>query len=214
MEHDRFKAAFGSRSSHRRESLRLAIGAGLLIALSTLGMAGAHAQASSEAANAPTEASEGQVRVKLTQVLVVEESGKEVLREVDTVKPGDLIEYRAVYTNKGDTPVTGLVASLPLAEGLEYVPRSARPGAPVAQAAARDGKYMVEPLTRLEPGAKVPKPVPYAEYRALRWMLPKLAPGASAEYSVRARIASSSAADAPVSVSGLQPVVTSQAVKN
>lgn len=134
-------------------------------------------------------ASEGAVRVKLSQFRVEVEAGKEKLVDVDTVKPGDVIEYRAVYTNTSKQSVRDLVARLPVPQGLEYVAKSAKAsaGLPAVQAATRDGKFGVEPLVVTEGGKKVT--VPYAEYRELRWPVGAVEAGRSVTVSARARVA-------------------------
>lgn len=130
------------------------------------------------------------VSVKLTQSKVVVEKGKERLRKSDQVKPGDTIEYHAVYTNNGNKPVTGLVATLPLPIGLEYIPKSAKPSTHSAQASAVDGQYATEPLMRPAPQGGQETAVPYSEYRSLRWNVGELGAGKSFEIRARARIVS------------------------
>lgn len=125
------------------------------------------------------------VTVLLTQAKVVKGAdGKEQLLDAATVKPGDVIEYRATYTNRSAKPVTGVVATLPIPEGLQYQPLTAKPGATLVQAAVKGGDYSAEPLIRTVAG-KV-QPVPYAEYRSLRWSLGQLPAGGSAAVSARA----------------------------
>jgi uncharacterized repeat protein (TIGR01451 family) len=152
-------------------------------------------------ATAPDGASEGVVRVKLTQARVVVEAGKEKLVEAEVLKPGDVIEYRAVYTNTSKETVRDLMATLPVPEGLEYVARSARAsdGVPAVQAATRDGKYGAEPLMVTEGAKKVP--VPLALYRALRWQVSAMAAGRSVTVSARARV------PAPSPAGGSAPAV-------
>lgn len=158
---------------------------------------------SSYAADAVTSegASEGAVRVKLTQARVVVDAGKEKLVEVEIVKPGDVIEYRAVYTNTSKETVRDLVATLPMPEGLEYVAKSARAtdGVSAMQAAARDGRFGAEPLMVTQGGAKVP--VPYAQYRSLRWQVGAMAAGRSVTVSARARVPT------PSSTTGATPAM-------
>jgi len=136
----------------------------------------------------PGAASEGAVRVHLTQARVEIEAGKERLVEAESVKPGDVIEYRAVYTNTSKQSVSDLVARLPIPQGLEYVAKSAKAsaGLPPVQAAARDGKFAAEPLMVTEGGKKVA--VPYDQYRELRWRVGAMEAGRSVTVSARARV--------------------------
>lgn len=154
-------------------------------------LASAGAMAASVAHAADEAASNGPVTVKLTQSRVEVEAGKEKLVEAETVKPGDVIEYRAVYTNVSKAAVRDLTATLPVPEGLVYVPRSAKgsEGLPAAQAVARDGQSGAEPLMVTEGGKKVV--VPYTQYRVLRWRVGAMPAGRSVTVSARARVAAS-----------------------
>jgi uncharacterized repeat protein (TIGR01451 family) len=127
----------------------------------------AHAQTATAtkpqaATSAPAQAQDNKtIKAELKQFLVRTEAGKEVLKPANEVKPGDLIEYRATYTNQGSSPVRAVVAQLPIPVGLEYQPRSA------------SGKK---------------EAVPYYEYRSIRWNLGQLAAGAKVEVAARARV--------------------------
>ena len=137
------------------------------------------------AVTSPAVATKSAVTVVLTQTKVVKGAdGKEQLLDAATVKPGDTIEYKATYTNRSSKPVNGLVANLPIPEELQYVPNSAKPGATLVQAATKDRIYAAEPLTR-KIGSKT-EPVPYAEYRMLRWNLGVLPANGEAAVSARA----------------------------
>lgn len=130
--------------------------------------------------------------VKLTQVQVkTDGKGRESLVAADKVKPGDVIEYQAIYTAK--SAVKGFVATLPLPEGAEYMEGSAKPAKPVVQAATKDGKYGAEPLLRKVKGVdgkEKAEAVPYAEYRSLRWVVGDMAAGGKFDVKARVRIAS------------------------
>lgn len=142
------------------------------------------------AANGADAASEGPVQVKLTQTRVeLDSAGKEKLVEVGAVKPGDVIEYRAVYTNTSKAAVRDLTATLPISDGLEYVARSARgsDGLPAAQVVTRDGQSGAEPLMVTQGGKKVE--VPASQYRVLRWRVASMPAGDSVTVSARARVA-------------------------
>ena len=127
--------------------------------------------------------------------VVAEAGGKESFQPAATVKPGELLEYRLDYHNKGDEAARGLEVTLPIPEGLEYMPGSAQPGAPRA---SLDGKvFQAIPLKRKvkqADGKEVEQLVPAAEYRFLRWSPTDLAAGQHAKYSARMRVISSTAA--------------------
>jgi hypothetical protein len=82
---------------------------------------------------------------------------------------------------------------LPVPESVEYVKNSARsPNNVPHTVALKDSQFAPEPLQKkvsMSGGATVTQPVPYAEYRFVRWDLGKLAPGSSAEVSIRAQVA-------------------------
>ena len=92
------------------------------------------------------------VDVVLVQSKVTRDAqGKEQLVAAGAVKPGDVLEYRASYTNKSAKPVKGLVASLPIPEGLEYLPGTAAPGGEKVMAATKDGRFAAVPLAGNSP---------------------------------------------------------------
>jgi hypothetical protein len=110
------------------------------------------------------------VEVTLVQKKVVQsDNGTERLVDADTGKPGDVIEYQATYINKTDKPVAQVIANLPLLEGLKYVLRSAKPSGS-ARMSAQDKQFGVEPLSRRSLAGKT-EPVPYNEYRDIRWTI-------------------------------------------
>jgi uncharacterized repeat protein (TIGR01451 family) len=144
-------------------------------------------------------ADKGDVVVELTGKKVVKDAaGKEKFASADTAKPGDTIEYRAVYRNKGDKKVTDLLATIPAPEGMEYLPGSANPA---KVSASLDGKgFSPVPLKRemtLPSGKKEKHDIPYAEYRYLRWEIKTLAPGQSVPVSIRVKM---STAPLPIEV--------------
>src|SRR5690242_3433480 len=53
--------------------------------------------------------------------------GKEKFESADKAKPGDVIEYKAVYQNKGKVAATDVQATIPVPLGTEYLPTSAKP---------------------------------------------------------------------------------------
>ena len=152
-----------------------------------LGGPPAHAQQPTPASAA--ESAREPVEATLRQFIVVKGAdGKEEFKSADTVKPGDVIEYRVRYANRSGKAVNNFTATLPLPEPLEYIAKSATPGTNLVRAATADHKYAAEPLMRAAPGNKT-EPVPYAEYRSLRWNLGQLPADAVTEVAARARVA-------------------------
>ena len=139
--------------------------------------------------------SEGPVTIKLSQWKVVTDDKKqESFADASSIKPGEIIEYRAVYTNVSKKSVKGLAAVLPIPEGLEYIPDSSKPGTPAAEAATKDGRYAAQPLVREvkgKDGKQHTERVPYYEYRSLRWSVGDLVAGKTFEVKARARVGTS-----------------------
>jgi uncharacterized repeat protein (TIGR01451 family) len=133
-------------------------------------------------------AANGDVAVILAAArVVVGEHGSEQLVTTEAVRPGDVVEYRATYTNQGDDTVRGLTATLPIPVDTNYLGLTATPG---NVEASTDGvTFGAIPLMRKVKGADGKErfePVPAAEYRVLRWQIGELA--ANASRSVAARV--------------------------
>jgi uncharacterized repeat protein (TIGR01451 family) len=171
------------RIRHRGAAAVLAL---LLAAVSLAGTA--HAQAAAQ-----PEASKDPLSVTLTLQRVTKgPQGQESLAPADHVRPGELLEYRAVYTNRGDRRLDGVVATLPVPDGMEYQAGTASPSK--ALAATGDGKFGPEPLVRKArkpDGTDAVEPVPYGDYRALRWQVGALEPKQSTTVSARVRVSAS-----------------------
>ncbi|MCB4810972.1 hypothetical protein LG204_06555 [Methylovorus menthalis] len=127
------------------------------------------------------------ISILLAQKKVIKDAkGSEQLVDAAAVKPADIIEYRVTYTNVSNKPVRGVVAELPIPEGLEYQALSAKPVGNVLLA-AKDVAYAKEPLVRKRADGKL-EPVPYTEYRRVRWALGVMAPGAVVDVYARAKV--------------------------
>ena len=128
--------------------------------------------------------------ITLKQFKVTVVGDKEQLEEVSVIKPGDIIEYQATYRNGGSSAISGVLATLPVPEGMEYLPASHQQLAPTLAATA-NGKYGSIPLRKKISDAKGIahiEDVPAAEYRNLRWMLGKLEAGKVVMISLRAKV--------------------------
>lgn len=146
---------------------------------------------------AKTTATPPAVQVDLEQFKVVKDDhGKESLADASKVKPGDVVEYRATYVNQSKQSISGLIATLPIPTGTTYLPKTASAGGRTAEAATLDGHYEAEPLVRKvsrPDGSTRTEPVPYADYRSLRWKVGQLAPAGSITVSARVEISALSA---------------------
>jgi uncharacterized repeat protein (TIGR01451 family) len=136
-----------------------------------------------------TKPAAGSVAVELTANRVTKSQGKEVLASAEEAKPGELIEYRALYRNDGAGEAKGLMATLPIPRGTQYVAGSALPR---RVEASLDGRtFAPVPLKRTvktPDGRTVVQEVPVAEYRALRWPLGALPAKEQRAVSARVRV--------------------------
>lgn len=112
----------------------------------------------------------------------------ERLQPLTDVRPGETVEYQAVYRNGTGAPARDVHVTLPVpAGGLAYLPASA---APSTVTASTDGRAFAPlPLTRtvtLPDGKTARQEVPATEYRFLRWSLGDLPAGDTR--TVRARM--------------------------
>lgn len=147
--------------------------------------------AASEAGTAKEKAT-APITINLTQYKVVkDEQGKLAYVDAALVVPGDIVEYRAVYSNRSNS-VLPVVATLPIPESMEYVQKSAKSNAKAAYTVAtKEASYAQEPLQQkvtTASGATLSQPVPYASYRFVRWDLGRLSPGSSVEVSVQTKV--------------------------
>jgi uncharacterized repeat protein (TIGR01451 family) len=146
--------------------------------------------ASPFAADAAWAKTEAGVKGTLIQnKVVVASDGKETLVPADKVKPGDVVEYQARYSNEGATPVTNLIVTLPIPKGLELLAKTDLP--PGAMASVDSVNFEPAPLKRMvrrADGSQVAELIPLNEYRALRWQVAQLAAGKSAVFVARAKV--------------------------
>jgi hypothetical protein len=130
---------------------------------------------------------EGDVSVALNAYRVTMSQGKEAFMPAEQARPGESSNTAPPTRTRASRPVKDLMATLPVPQGLEYLPKSAQPAKLLASV---DGKnYEAVPLVRKVKGADgklVVREVPLSEYRYLRWPMGTLA--ASAESQVRARM--------------------------
>jgi uncharacterized repeat protein (TIGR01451 family) len=137
-----------------------------------------------------SSAQSSDLKVNLVAKKVTSEDGKEKLISADKARPGDVIQYDASYQNTGSASVRNVGAIVPIPAGLVLVSESAQPAGPEA---SLDGKtFQAIPLTRpviTASGVTVNEPVPFAEYRALRWNLDEVPAGESKTVTLRARVA-------------------------
>lgn len=114
---------------------------------------------------------------------------KEKLIEASTARPGELIEYRVTYTNKGQGVVRDVLATLPIPADTVFQRAGVVPAG--AKASLGDGKFAPIPLKRkvkLPSGKEEEIDIPLSEYRAIQWSLGELAAGKSVVVAARVRV--------------------------
>ncbi len=129
------------------------------------------------------------VSVHMDAYKIVVEKGIEHKKQANMAYPGDVLEYRATYTNNTDHDISDLKATLPVPAGMELLPDTTSPAG--AKASLDGARYADIPLMR-----KVKQPdgtwkeekVPYKEYRSLRWNLNRLAAGKNKVVVARMRV--------------------------
>lgn len=143
-------------------------------------------------APALTHAADAPITINLKQFKVLKGvNGEPKFTDASLVLPGDVLEYRATYTNRGSVPLS-VTATLPVPDNVEYVKDSAKSKANLAHSVAlKDLQFASEPLmkkTISSSGVTLMQAIPYADYRFVRWDLSALAPGTSVEVSIRAMV--------------------------
>lgn len=127
-----------------------------------------------------------ETRLVASKVVVVD--GRESLVDAASARPGDVIEYTATYRNAGKEPIKGLQATLPIPSQTEFIPGSARPARAMASLDALAFADLPLKRTVTRDGKPVEEPVPYREYRTLRWSAGELGGGKSASFTARVRV--------------------------
>lgn len=168
-----------------------------LILLSCTGALGAFpAPVFSQGAGANRVAATGAVTVALQAFKVARTpDGREQLQSAARAKPGDLLEYRAVYANVSPKDVKNLQATLPIPASTEVLLDSV---SPLGALASADGRtFAAAPLMRMVKmpnGTTQNRPLPLSAYRALRWPVGTLAAGKNVTVRARVRLNSNLAA--------------------
>lgn len=119
------------------------------------------------------------LQVELKALKIVVEAGEEKRVPADVAAPGDLVEYRAVYTNSGAAPLKDVRPEIPVPAGLVLVPGADKPAAPEVLVTGKG--YVASPA--LDASGQ---PVAAELLRALRWAPETLPAGASREVVLRA----------------------------
>ena len=146
-------------------------------------------------------AAQGQKEVMVTmdvKKVTRNADGKEALDAADSAKPGDILQYSAVYANKTSKKFRDLEATIPIPAYTTYVPGSTRPAG--AKASLDGQNFQAIPLRRKvkQPdGKEIMQLVPYAEYRYVRWYPGNLSADQELKFSARVKVLSYETPAAP-----------------
>lgn len=153
------------------------------------GLAGLVALSVSAAPSAPnTEGAPVSSHLEAFRV-VAGADGKEHLVPTEEISPGDVIEYRVRYSNRGRGSLRNLTATLPIPASTRYLPGTASPRRVMASTGGEDfGQVPLRTERRLPDGRVLKVKVPYERYRALRWDVGSLTPGETILVRARAQV--------------------------
>jgi len=148
------------------------------------GLLGAASLVLAISVSAETKVAKDPVSVELkTYLISVSTDGKPTAKLVSKVKPNDVVEYRATYTNNTSGKIKNLAATLPIPVETVFLAKSAPEN---AQASTDGTSFAPMPLKRKEGNQMVN--VPLKDYRALRWMIAELPAGKSVTVSAQTRV--------------------------
>ena len=120
--------------------------------------------------------------------ITIDASGDEMALEVSETQPGDTLEYRLTYTNNTAEAISNLVPTLPIPEGMQFIPNSASPEINKASTSMLENDFAPIPLTRTvmtDDGEQITKEISESEYRRLQWTVPALSGKESITLSAR-----------------------------
>ena len=139
-------------------------------------------------------------------VAKIQSDGRRASTSAADARPGDVLEYATRFANRGDTSADGLMPTLPIPDGTEYVPTA---DAPQPTLASLDGStWQPIPLHRRvrdRDGVLQTVDVPPREYRAVRWTVGSLAPGGEVTVRARVRVALPATSTVPTAGPGTTP---------
>jgi uncharacterized repeat protein (TIGR01451 family) len=177
-----------------RNTFRFVSGLALTAALlgASLGFSAAPPALAQNGAAAPR----GPIEIDLTAFKVVRDAnGKEQFVDAKRARPGDVIEYRAVYANTSSKGVKNLQANLPIPKETALLLDSVTPQSALASS---DGKSFAPPpllrAVKLPDGKTQMRPIPAGSYRMLRWTVGSLAAGDNVTVRARVRLNDSTSA--------------------
>lgn len=137
---------------------------------------------------------DGPLSSKMETYLVSEKNGQEEMVASQEASPGDVIEYRLVYTNEVEQPLSGLEITGPIPANTAYLKGSASTDVSTEFTVSIDdgSSFEAEPVTRTLTGPDGQTQnviVPPSDYTQLRWVPENgIQPGQVLEYRYRVKV--------------------------
>ncbi|PJE80760.1 hypothetical protein CI610_00248 [invertebrate metagenome] len=131
-------------------------------------------------------------RMETYQVEAVQ--GQETLHSITETQPGNILEYRLVYTSHANKPLSIQYISVPVPENTQYMAASAKTAViSTFRVSIDDGKtWETEPVIRQRKdknGEVKEVTIPASEYTHLRWQEQNaIAPGAQQVFNYRVKV--------------------------
>lgn len=110
-----------------------------------------------------------------TYVVTVDDSGNEKITKTDQVEPGQVMEFELVFTNNGDTSVSGIQVVDPIPENTLFIGESHSSDVQANFEVSIDGgqTFESEPVVRIETqadGSQKEVVIPPSQYTHVRWL--------------------------------------------
>ncbi len=137
---------------------------------------------------------DGPLTSQMETYLVAEKDGQEVMTVTEEASPGDVIEYRLIYTNQSEQPLSGLEITGPIPANTAYLANSADTDVEAVFTVSIDdgSSFEAEPVTRSITGPDGQTQnviVPPSDYTQLRWVPQSgIQPGQVLEYRYRVKV--------------------------
>jgi len=125
-----------------------------------------------------------------------ESQGQVSRQTVQTVEPGDTLEYQLTYTNHLDNAISQLKPVLPIPNGVEYLGNSANPSIVGASLSLQEGPMQNLPIqeqTTTSSGLQVNQNASHDKFRRIQWLINSLQPNSSLTLTARVKVVKSDA---------------------
>lgn len=116
------------------------------------------------------------------------DSEQEKLVPAQAAKPGQVIEYRAKYTNNLKKKITSLKPTIPIPTGMTWIPGRKEKVSEASLDGKNFQKFPIKESRTLESGKVEQVAVDPSRYRALRWYVQELPAGGDILISTRVMI--------------------------